>query len=229
MLSDKSFIRFFIMEYWLQLIVLSILITLLCYALTYRMLFEFLMFVVMWIQLELAYRQWWLDKRSKKPYFQVNISSETSATVLETMHVYTKLYLHVKNVGNAPAYMVGVGRILDATSKSPLNPDEWGKYVKVSYADLASGEEKVLAEISEEFLEAYKNKNGVILEIYYNDPLESISQILRNMIPIYLKYSSNRWQVAIFEVYEEPGILTKIPNMIRDIYVYLTLKRYLKA
>jgi hypothetical protein len=37
------------------------------------------MFIVMWIQLELAYRQQWLEWRTRKPYFKANILSETSA------------------------------------------------------------------------------------------------------------------------------------------------------
>jgi hypothetical protein len=217
------------MKYRLQFAILFILAALLYYALMYRMLFEFLMFIVMWIQLELAYRQWWLDWRSRKPYFKANILSETSATFLETAQLSTTLHLHIKNVGNVPAYMVGIGRILDAESRKPLNPSEWGKYVKVFHVDLASGEEKVLADIPEEFLKAYKDRDGVILEVYYNNPLEPIPLTLRSMIPIHLKYSSDGWHAIIFEIYEEPsGILTKIPNMIRDISAYLKLKQYLK-
>jgi hypothetical protein len=125
--------------------------------------------------------------------------------------------------------MVNIGRILDAESNKPLNPSEWGKYVKVFHVDLAPGEEKALADIPAEFLKACKDRGGVILEVCYVNPLEPES-IFRNTVPMHLKYSSDGWNAMVFEIYKEPlEILTKVPNMFRDIHAYLRLRQYLKS
>jgi len=31
-------------------------------------LFDFMLFVAIWLQLELAYRQWWLEMKHREPY-----------------------------------------------------------------------------------------------------------------------------------------------------------------
>jgi hypothetical protein len=125
--------------------------------------------------------------------------------------------------------MVNIGMILDAESKKPLNPNEWGKYVKVFHVDLAPGEEKALADIPAEFVEAYKDRDGVILEVCYTNPLEP-EPISRSTVLMHLKYLSDGWHAMVFEIYEEPsGILTKVPNMFRDIHAHLRLRQYLKS
>jgi hypothetical protein len=48
-------------------VVLLILSVLLLYSLAHEKLFEFLLFIVTWLQPELAYRQWWLDRVTKNP------------------------------------------------------------------------------------------------------------------------------------------------------------------
>ncbi|MEM0004318.1 MAG: hypothetical protein QXN97_03180 [Desulfurococcaceae archaeon] len=67
MVSRKLLAGLFVREYWLQLMILPLLVALSYYAILYGKLFEFLVLVVMWIQLEIAYRQWWLEAEVKRP------------------------------------------------------------------------------------------------------------------------------------------------------------------
>jgi hypothetical protein len=66
----RSYFHVFVKKYWFRLVVLLILSVLLLYSLAHEKLFEFLLFIVTWLQLELAYRQWWLDRVTEKPHFQ---------------------------------------------------------------------------------------------------------------------------------------------------------------
>jgi hypothetical protein len=55
--QGKILVKLFVREYWLQLMILPILVVLSYYAILYGGLFEFLVFITMWIQLEITYRQ----------------------------------------------------------------------------------------------------------------------------------------------------------------------------
>ena len=69
MVSRKLLAGLFVREYWLQLMILPLLVALSYYAILYGKLFEFLVLVVMWIQLEIAYRQLWLEAEGRRPPF----------------------------------------------------------------------------------------------------------------------------------------------------------------
>ena len=66
-LRKKILAKLFVREYWLQLMILPILVVLSYYAILYGRLFEFLVFITMWIQLEITYRQWWLEAEGRRP------------------------------------------------------------------------------------------------------------------------------------------------------------------
>jgi hypothetical protein len=63
-------------------------------------LFEFLMFVVMMLQLELAYRQWWFEVRRSEPKLEVlDVGVESGGSILKLL---------IRNVGKDFAYNVNV-------------------------------------------------------------------------------------------------------------------------
>jgi len=66
-LRKKILAKLFVREYWLQLMILPILVVLSYYAILYGRLFEFLVFITIWIQLEITYRQWWLEAEGRRP------------------------------------------------------------------------------------------------------------------------------------------------------------------
>jgi hypothetical protein len=128
-------------------------------------------------------------------------------------------------VGSVPAYNIRIARILDAQNWSPLDPKEWKKYIGTKIVNLAPGEEDLLAFISPKFLE--KNREGIILEIHYNDPIEL--GFLWSSAQILLKYSDNELKTYILEYNECKGFLTEIPNMIMDLhFIILALKSQVK-
>jgi hypothetical protein len=210
----RSYFYVFVKKYRFHLVILLILSVLLLYSLAHEKLFEFLLLIVTWLQLELAYRQWWLDRVTKKPHFQASIP-----------RLSANLYLYIKNVGSVPAYTVRIASILDAQNWSPLDPKEWEKYIETKFVNLAPGERELLAIISPKFLE--KNREGIILEIHYNDPTEL--GFLLSSAQVLLKCSDGEWRAYIFEYNECKGFLTEIPNIIRNLYfIILALKNRVK-
>lgn len=95
--SALFLIRVFIEEYWLVLLTVTSLIMLSMYVLLLfpERLLDVLVFVVLWLQLELSYKQWWLELRRKKPVLRV--------ADVETDETRGVLRFHVENVGLATA------------------------------------------------------------------------------------------------------------------------------
>jgi hypothetical protein len=61
----------FIRRYWDSVLIQSLLISLFLISITYNVLFEFLVFMVMWLQLEIAYVSW---RSEAGPHFVFDVS-----------------------------------------------------------------------------------------------------------------------------------------------------------
>jgi len=61
----------FIRRYWDSVLIQSLLISLFLISITYNALFEFLVFIVMWLQLEIAYVSWRIEAG---PHFVFDVS-----------------------------------------------------------------------------------------------------------------------------------------------------------
>lgn len=86
-----------ISKYKYQLTALSSITLLSWYTLGYwpERLFELLMFIVIELQLELAYRQWWLERRQSRPHLWVEVKQEGD-----------DLRLYAGNIGSIYAFNV---------------------------------------------------------------------------------------------------------------------------
>lgn len=89
-------IRAFLAEYCYTVAALVLLCVLSLYAIQMQRLFEFLMFVVMMLQLELAYRQWWFEVRRREPKLEVfDVGVESGGNILKLL---------IRNVGKDFVY-----------------------------------------------------------------------------------------------------------------------------
>jgi hypothetical protein len=88
----------FLSEYYATIASLAVLSALFLYAVAVQRMFDFMLFVVMWLQLELAYRQWWLEARSRGPKLEIAGLEIRDGTLL----------LHIRNAGRESVYGVNV-------------------------------------------------------------------------------------------------------------------------
>ena len=90
----RSKAGYLLSEYRATLASLALLAATLTYAVLHQRLFDFMLAVVLWLQLELAYRQWWLEKARRGPQVWVEVRNSHEVCV--------------KNVGQAWALDVDV-------------------------------------------------------------------------------------------------------------------------
>jgi hypothetical protein len=224
MVSRKLFAELFVREYWLQLMILPLLVALSYYAILYGKLFEFLVLVVMWIQLEIAYRQWWLEAEGKRPPLIVKLElvgddsiallvRNTSALPIYEINTLVLPYEVYRRYPTLFVYNVRVIKYLYSIGE--LTP-----CVMPVQIDLLPDDEKVVSFTFEELKECYYDigdiGDGVALIICNDDPTtypESCGAIVRWSPRSKTAYISGLLRGI-------PGVLTRVPNMIRDAHIY---------
>ncbi len=227
--SALFLIRVFIKEYWDTLLTVVLLIALSTYAIfrSPETLLNVLVFVMLWLQLELSYRQWWLEIKRKRPILRF-----VDAQLVET----TELFFYVENIGSEIAHQIYIvpvtvsrrmfekfyvvllrkGYMFKKTGfiscpgsfglRVSLPPYE-NDSINIHYSYLAKcveGEDRVLF-----FL------------ICYDDPDElGVENACTEAINIEVFDKSVRIYSA--KLYNEPppGILIKLPYMLRDARMY---------
>ena len=224
MVSRKLLAELFVREYWLQLMILPLLVALSYYAILYGKLFEFLVLVVMWIQLEIAYRQWWLEAEGKRPPLMVKLElvgddsiallvRNTSALPIYEINTLVLPYEVYRRYPTLFVYNVRVIKYLYSIG-------ELTRCVMHVQIDLLPDDEKVVSFTFEELKECYYDigdiGDGVALIICNDDPTtypESCGAIVRWSPRSKTAYTSGLLRGI-------PGVLTRVPNMIRDAHIY---------
>lgn len=133
--------RRFYSKLFTSLGIVSVFVVIIVYGFINGRFFEALLFLVMWIQLELSVFQMMIYKRSLEPAFTVFLRSTDRLPSIK--------YLEVCNAGNSVAYGVGVCRVL-TKEHAPLDPDVWSKTMKTCHVDIPPGRSEVIAEIYDE-------------------------------------------------------------------------------
>lgn len=156
----------FIRRYWDSVLLQSFLISLFLISITYNALFEFLVFIVMWLQLEIAYVSWRIETG---PHFVFDVSEcEDIEPDTKECVVTGNIYIHVRNVGRIPIHNMALTRVLD-NKMIPVKPEVWGKHLEHPIIDLAPGEVKYVISMDQDILPNYLNK---VFEICYSTPLQ---------------------------------------------------------
>lgn len=240
------FVRVFIEEYWLPLVILFFLVVFSMYILIFlsERFLDFLVFILLWIQLEVSYRLWWFEQRRRKPilifngisvedidirFYVENLGEETAygATIV-VLVVPRREYEKYKHVLKYKGYFfnrlkysickrlgksseIYIGRLIN------IKPGEL-TYISVEKKEYYSTLSKCLKNPGEDLL-FYAICEGIV------ENLESCSQVIY-VDPPSLK---NKYTIKVVNLKEEPpGILTKIPNILRDIHLYYKIYKLVK-
>ena len=230
MVSRKLLAGLFVREYWLQLMILPLLVALSYYAILYEKLFEFLVVVLMWIQLEIAYRQWWLEAEGKRPPLIVKLElveddniallvRNTSALPIYEINTLVLPYEVYRRYSTLLVYNVRVIKYLYSIGElSPL--------VMSVQIDLLPDDEKIVSFTFKELKESYYDiGDAAALIICHDDPTiypESCGAIVRWSPRSKTAYISGLLRGI-------PGVLTRVPNMIRDAHIYHSYYKLLKT
>jgi hypothetical protein len=247
MISRRLLLRLFITEYGATLASLALLGTLLTGVLTFarERLFEYILVVLLWIQLELAYRQWWLEARRGRPVL----------TVVGTKREGDTLTLHIRNIGESPAFAVTVHTVV-IPSKTYLQLHHlllgkpslikhlfhrlgsyackasvtWDSYiylppggvkafaVPLKELDPAGNLTALISICRADLLELHGVRRGSVSELQF--PCDEVWRVR-------LLDRIREGEYSVFSIREDPpGILTVIPNMLRDIAVYYRSYRH---
>jgi hypothetical protein len=155
----------FLRRYWDSVLIQSLLISLFLISIPYNALFEFLVFVVMWLQLEIMFVSWRIEAG---PHFIFDVSEcEDLKPGTEECVATGNIYVHVKNIGKIPVHNMGLTRVLNR-QMIPIKPEVWSKHLEHPITNLAPGEVKYIIGIDQNVLHNYLN---VIFEICYSTPL----------------------------------------------------------
>lgn len=216
-------------EYWHVLLTAALLIVLFAHIISHSpdKLLDALVSVMIWLQLELSYKQWWLEFRRKRPilrlvhvetdgaeeliFYVENIGSATAREIhIEPVAISRKVFERYCRVLLLKGYMfkktkfvgcgVGFGRSVR------LRPYETN-FVKINASELARctvGEDEVLF-----FLICHDNPAELGVE---NACTEAVN--IEAFGVFALTYSA--------KLYDEPppGVLVRLPYMLRDAYMY---------
>ncbi len=194
-----------------SLVVVSVFGLLIIYSFIAGKFFESLLILIMWIQMELSWRQIEIYKRSLEPRF--------TATLHSTERLPSIQYLEVSNMGKSVAYRVGVCRILTREGYEPLDPVVWREYVKSYYVDIPPGDSKKIAEI----------RNASVLDKYVVEVCYDTAEEPFKLFHI-LKFNES---LLILQAPEDlPGPLLNsiifLRNTLRGLWLKYELRKYEK-
>uniref|UniRef100_A0A7J2U0D3 Uncharacterized protein n=1 Tax=Ignisphaera aggregans TaxID=334771 RepID=A0A7J2U0D3_9CREN len=212
----------FIRRFWDSVLIQSLLISLFLISITYNALFEFLVFMVMWLQLEIAYVSWRIEAG---PHFVFDVSRCEDIEPSTEVCVETgNIYIHVRNVGRIPVHSMRLTRVLDNKMMS-IKPEVWEKHIEHPIISLAPGEVKYVISMDQDILPNYLNK---VFEICYSTPLQP--HPLEECI--YITLANIGTKIAVYQL--DPSIifntpLIKLYRMWRDVaalpHIALMLRR----
>lgn len=221
--------RIFVGEYWYVFFAVALLIALSAHVIfrSPEMLLNVLVFVILWLQLELSYRQWWLESKHRRPILRVvhveadkmgrelifhveNIGLATARGIyIDPVTVSRKVFENYRGVLLLKGYLfkkiefvgcgVGFGR---GVRLRPYGVD----YVKVDCPQLtrcAEDEDEVLF-----FL------------ICYDEPIELGVEVCSEAVNLEVLCESSLIYSVKLDYEPPPGVLTKIPYMLRDALMY---------
>jgi len=164
MLWKRALFTFF-KKYRNEVALLSVLIVLFTVAVRYNALFEYLVFLVMWLQLEVHLNLWRLEAG---PHLLFRVVEESGELRLQKV-----IHIVAKNVGKVPVINVGIVRVFRRINYVfiPLRPEEWMSHVKSYIVSIPPGEEGVVAIVDELTLTWLLDK---VLEVCYSTPIKPL-------------------------------------------------------
>lgn len=226
--------KLFSSEYYAALISLALLCSLLYYTIKFysEKLFDFMLFVTVWLQLELAYRQWWLEMRHREPYpvfehFELGESQEL-VNGIAIIPPFIKFYF--TNAGGSPAHhvyvrVIAIRKEFDAILSVLGRKAQILKRVpqRVCYTKSRrefippGGRAAIPIELRDIENRAQDNEQILYTSCYQSvQGAETCTQILEITL-----LGKDIWIYRIFSPREEPpGLISRSPNLVKDVLLY---------
>jgi hypothetical protein len=208
------------------------------YAVQTQRLFEFLVFVVMALQLELAYRQWWLEARKHKAKLEVRrvyVSENGDTLTFSVVNTGNDVEYHVE----IPFLIIPLSMYIRLLALFSLQPALFKRLAKLlvlcaecgggrvyEFVSLQPGAQYAFTADLSVCLKNYSRHDRGALAVFAGvcreTPHELFSQcdayvivILRGPVVVLMRPLER----------ELPGVLTRIPNMISDLALVLQYLR----
>jgi len=212
-------LKSFISEYYATMISLALLCALLYYVIKFHLerLFEFMLFVTMWLQLELAYRQWWLQMKREEPYLVFEL--------FESRDPFIKFYF--TNAGASPAHRVYVEVIAIRKEFSTILSYK-AQLIKrtpqrecftYSMIELMPPGKKAIIPIELHHTEKCAQGDEQVLYVLCFQSAQS-TEICTQIAEITALHKD----FQIYKIYdlreEPPGVILRLPNLVKDAFLY---------
>jgi len=222
----------FLSEYYATITSLAVLSALFLYAVAVQRMFDFMLFVVMWLQLELAYRQWWLEMKRREPYpvFELFELSEKPELIDGITIIPPFIKFYFTNAGASPAHYVyvkviairkefdAVLSVLGRKARILRRVPQRACYTESGWEFIPPGG-KAAIPIELHYIENCAQDNEQILYALCYQSVqgaETCTQILEITL-----LGKDVWIRRIFSPREEPpGLISRFPNLVKDVLLY---------
>jgi hypothetical protein len=225
-----AFIRAFLAEYRNTIVALTLLCVLSAYAVQTQRLFEFLVFVVMSLQLELAYRQWWLEaekRDAKLEVHRVDVNENRDALTLYIVNTGGDVAYHV----NIPFLIIPLSMYVRLSALFPLQSALIKHFARLLMfcAECEGGTTYEFAPLQPGAQHAFTADLSVCLKDYSRHDTSAFvvfAGVCRETLPKLFSRCDAYVTVILGKSVivsrrslerEPPGVLTRIPNMISDL------------
>ncbi|MCC6004344.1 MAG: hypothetical protein LM590_08395 [Thermofilum sp.] len=223
--------KLFISEYYATMISLAVLCALLYYVIKLHLerLFDFMLFVAIWLQLELAYRQWWLEMKHREPYpvFELFELSDSQELIDGITIVPPFIKFYFTNAGASPAHCVYVKVIAIRKEFSAIlsRKTQLIKHIpqrvcstQIKRAFIPPGEVAIIP-IELHYIEKCAQDDEQVLYALCTQSVRS-TEICTQIAEI----TTLGKDVQIYRIFnlreEPPGIILKSPNLVKDAFLY---------
>jgi len=173
----KRGISAFLRRFGESILLLSLLATLFNTAIQHNAVLEYLIFMVMWAQLEATIVLWRIEAG---PHLSFRVSNCRQPDLSpELCPSSGRVYVHMRNSGKLAVYRASLVRVLalatskpaDTGSYTPLKPEAWREHIEVQTADVYPNEEIAIIGIDSRFLDSYLGK---VFEVCYSTSLQPL-------------------------------------------------------
>jgi hypothetical protein len=229
-----ALIKAFIAEYRSTVGALTLLCILSAYAVQTQRLFEFLVFVVMALQLELAYRQWWLEAgkhKAKLEVHHVDVSENRDALTLYIVNTGNDVAYHV----NIPLLIIPLSMYVRLSALFPLRPALFKHFARLlmlcaecrggtayEFASLQPGAQHAFIAHLPACLKDYSRHDTGALAVFAGVCRETPRKLFSQCDAYVVVILREPIMVLMHPLERElPGVLTRIPNMISDLALML--------
>jgi hypothetical protein len=192
-------------------------------------LFDFMLFVAIWLQLELAYRQWWLEMKHREPYpvFELFELSESRELIDGITIVPPSIKFYFTNAGSSPTHCV-YGKVIAIRKEFSAMLSRKARlikhipqrvcFTKIKRAFIPPGEVAIIS-IELRYIEKGAQGDEQVLYALCFQSVQS-TEICTQIVEI----TTLDKDVQIYRIFnlreEPPGVILKSQNLVKNAFLY---------